>query len=65
MKVKQTRPTMACQGMVRKLKPIQNDNFFYYCLTEVTYVTLGLKSHTLHTLDDSLQMTTLLGQFFL
>ena len=51
--------------MVRKLKPVQNDNFFYYCLTEVTYMTLCLKSHTLHTLDVSLQMTILLGQFFL
>lgn len=40
MKVKQTQPTMAWQGMVRKFKSLQNDTFFCYCLTELIDMTL-------------------------
>lgn len=43
MKIKQTQPTIACCHMVRKLKSIQNETFFYYCLTQVTDRTLFKK----------------------
>lgn len=65
MKVKQTQPTIACRGMVRRLKSIQNETFFYYFLTQVIDMTLfkNVKGWgtTFHALTVSLLMTRILG----